>query len=392
MRKHAAVIVTAIATIAIGIVAFRPAVTEVDVASVSAGRLQVTIDEDGETRVVDRFVVSAPVSGRVQRIELEPGSTVVGGKTVVASIAPSSAPLLDSRTRGELTATLSTVTAAVGQAKAERDRAAAVLDRAETTLRREETLVQSGAISRDELDSAATAVRTARSVLRAADYAVARAERERQTAAARLQTPISKGPAVEVVAPVDGVVLRRLHESEAVVPIGEPLLEIGDPQCLEIVSDLLSTDAVRVSSGDPVSIERWGGPGPIPGRVRRVEPSGFTKISALGVEEQRVNVVIDFVEGGAAQALGDGYRVEIRITVWDKPDVLKIPLGSLFRRGPEWAVFVVRHGRVRVQDIALGQRNGEEAQVLRGLSAGDVVVLYPPDTLADGARVAIRTR
>ncbi len=393
MRKHVPSIVAVIVIATIAVIALRPAATEIDVATVARGRLQVTVDEDGETRVRDRFVVSAPVTGRVQRIELEPGEPVVQGRTVVARIAPSTAPLLDTRTRGELGAAIATADAAIGQAKAERDRAAALLDRMQTTLHRQETLIQSGAISRDELDATATTVRTARSVLNAAEFAVARAERERQVAAARLQTPAARGPAVEIVAPVNGVVLRRLHESETVVPMGEPLLEIGDPQCLEIVADLLSTDAVRVAPGDVVSIERWGGQQAIPGRVRRIEPSGFTKISALGVEEQRVNVIIDFADiPAAAQSLGDGYRAEIRITVWDQPDVLKVPLGSLFRRGSAWAVFVVRQGRAHVQEVEVGQRNGEDAQIVRGASVGDVVVLYPPDTLADGTRVAIRKK
>ena len=390
MRRHVPSIVAVVVVIAIAIVALRPSSTEVDVATVNRGRLQVTIDENGETRVLDRFVVSAPLAGRLQRIELEPGTRVERG-AVVAIIAPSAAPLIDSRARGELAAAVAAASTAVGQATAERERAAALVERTETTLHRQETLVRAGAISRDELDASRTAVKTAQSALRAAEFAVARAERERDVARARLLTPAARGSAVEVRTPVSGVVLRRLHESEAVVPSGEPLLEIGDPQRLEIVADLLSTDAVRVAAGDPVEIDRWGGQGTLQGCVRQIEPSGFTKISALGVEEQRVNVIIDFAgSNDAARALGDGYRVEVRITVWDQPEVLKVPLGSLFRRGSGWAVFAVRNDRVRVQEIRVGQRNGEDAEILAGLSEGERVVVYPPDTLVDRARVTIR--
>jgi HlyD family secretion protein len=392
MRKHVPLIFAVIVAAAITIVALRPTTMEVDVAAVTRGRLQVTVDENGETRVLDRFIVAAPLSGRVQRIELEPGARVNRG-SVVATIAPSASPLIDSRMHAELAAAAAAASTAVGQATAERERAAALLERTETTLHRQETLVQAGAISRDELDATRTAMKSAQSVLRAAEFAVARAERERDVATARLRTPAARGSAIEVRAPVDGVVLRRLHESEAVVPSGEPLLEIGDPQRLEIVADLLSTDAVRVAAGDAVEIDRWGGQGVLQGCVRRVEPSGFTKISALGVEEQRVNVIIDFADAGtAARALGDGYRVEVRITTWDRPDVLKIPLGSLFRRGSDWAVFAVRDGRVRVQEIVVGQRNGEDAEILRGLSEGEFVVVFPPDTLADNSRVTMRKR
>jgi HlyD family secretion protein len=186
-------------------------------------------------------------------------------------------------------------------------------------------------------------------------------------------------------------VLRRVRESEAVVQPGEPLIEVGDAGRLEVVADLLSTDAVQVPPGAPVIIEQWGGGRPLEGRVRRVEPSGFTKISALGVEEQRVNVIIDFVDlAAASEVLGDGYRVEVRIVTWEEDDVLKVPIGSLFRRGDEWAVFVVEDGQVRTQIVELGRRNAAEAEVIEGLGAGQVVVLYPPDTLGEGMRVTER--
>jgi HlyD family secretion protein len=368
--------------------------------------MQVTIDEEGETRVRERFVVSAPVSGRLQRIELEPGDPVVRGKTVVGRLVPTEAPLLDPRTRAELSAAVEAARAAVGRARAERDRAAAALDLARTSLQRQEKLAAAGAIAREDLDSAQTAFKNAESASRAAEFAVAAAEQELRLAGARLQAPPPTGRAVEAVAPVDGVVLKRLHESEAVVPAGEPLIEIGDPQRLEIVADLLSTDAVRVKPGSPVLIEQWGGKHPLHAQVRRVEPSGFMKISALGVEEQRVNVIVDLAEpAAAAGALGDGYRVEVRVVVWREDDVVKVPVASLFRPstsahpsttageerpGNEWAVFVVEDGRVRTQIVELGQRNDEEGQVISGVQPGQTIVLHPPDTLTDGTRITER--
>jgi HlyD family secretion protein len=191
--------------------------------------------------------------------------------------------------------------------------------------------------------------------------------------------------------PVDGVVLRRVRESEAVVAPGEPLLELGDPAQLEIVSDLLSTDAVKVRPGNPVLIEQWGGDRTLRGRVRRVEPSGFMKVSALGVEEQRVNVLVDFEDPAEAwKALGDGYRVEVRIVVWESPDAVRVPTTSLFRKGDGWAVFAVEGGRARIRPVVVGRRNGLEAEVVSGVAPADRVIVHPGDRIVDGSRVAER--
>jgi HlyD family secretion protein len=376
---------------AIVAVAVWPASMEVGVARAEQGPMQVTIDEDGETRVRNRFVVSAPVAGRVQRIELEPGDAVVRGKTILARLLPAESPLLDARSRSELTASVEAARAAVGQAQAERNRTAEALARARSTFARQQELLRAGAISKDDLEAAETSVRTAEESQRAAEFTATRAEYELQLARARLQAPQTSGRSVEIVAPVDGVILKRLRESESVVPVGEPLLEIGDPKRIEIVADLLSTDAVRVSPGTPVLIDEWGGDHPLHGRVRRVEPSGFMKVSALGVEEQRVNVIIELEDpASAARKLGDGYRVEVRVVVWREDNVLKVPTGSLFRRGDEWAVFVIEEGRARLRMVKLGQRNQTEGQIISGLSAGQIVVLHPPDTLTDGMRVVVR--
>jgi HlyD family secretion protein len=371
-------------------VAVWPESMTIDTAGVTEGPMQLTIDEEGETRVRERFVISAPVAGRLTRIELEPGDRVVRGTTVVAEMTPAEAPLLNPRTRGELGAAVDAARAALGQAQAERSRAAAALTRALSSAKRQQELAAAGLIARDELEAAETLVKTAEEAARAAEFAVNRAEYELQLARARLQSPGAVGGSVRIVAPITGAVLKRLRESASVVAAGEPLLELGDPKQLEIVSDLLSTDAVRVKPGHDVLIEQWGGNEPLRGRVRRVEPSGFMKVSALGVEEQRVNVIIDFMEPSKAAALGDSYRVEVRIVIWRTDGTLKVPVGSLFRRGDGWAVFVVADGVARVQPVRLGQRNETEGQILEGLSPGQTVVLHPPDTLTDGMRVATR--
>jgi HlyD family secretion protein len=375
---------------AIAAAALWPETMEVDVATVERGPMQVTIDEEGETRVRERFAISAPVTGRLQRIALEPGDTVVEGETLLARLVPTEAPLIDPRSRAEFTAAVEAARAAVGQAQAERARAAATLARVQSTLRRQQQLAEAGAISRDAVEAAETAVATAEEALRAAEFAVSRAEYELELARTRLQAPAPGGRAVEIVSPVSGVVLRRLRESESVVPAGDPLLEIGDPGRLDVVADLLSTDAVQVPPGAPVVIEQWGGVHPLEGRVRRIEPAGFTKVSALGVEEQRVNVLIDLIDTAPSQHLGDGYRVEVRIVVWEEDDVTRVPVGALFRRGEEWGVFLVDGGVARLHTVQVGRRNDTEAQVTGGLSPGQTVVLHPPDTLTDGAAVTVR--
>jgi HlyD family secretion protein len=368
-----------------------PESIEVDLATAERGALQVTVDEEGRTRVRERFVISAPVTGRVQRITLEPGDAIERGRTVLARLTPADPTLLDVRTRGELTAAVEAGRAALGQARAERERAAATLERTQSTLRRQEELANAGLLSREELEAARTAARAADEGLRAAEFAVARTEHDLQMARARLQPGGTGGGTIEIAAPIDGLVLRRHRESEGVVPAGEPLLEVGNIGALEVVADLLSTAAVRVSSGDPVRIEQWGGGHTLDGRVRRVEPSGFLKISALGVEEQRVNAIIDFVNvEEAARVLGDGFRVEVRIIVWQEDEVLKVPVGALFRRSDDWAVFVLDGGRAQLRPIEIGQRSGFEAQVVKGLQPGERIVLHPPDILEDGTRVTER--
>ena len=366
-----------------------PEQLDVDVASVVQRPMEVTIDEEGETRVRERFTVSAPVGGRLLRIGLAPGDAVIAGKTVVARLSPATSPLLDARTASESAAAVAVATAAVQQAAAERTRAGAIVDHARQSLDRTRQLAGEGAVSRADLDAAETAVRQAESASTAATAAQQRAEREVEMARARVRTPGAAGRPVDVVAPVSGVVLTRRRESESIVAAGEPLMDLGDPADIEVVADLLSSDAVRVAVGNAVRIENWGGAAPLTGRVRRIEPSAFVKVSALGVEERRVNVVVDLDPPPQDCKLGDGYKVEARIVVWSGP-ALTAPVGSLFRRGDAWAVFVEEDGRARLRPVTIGERNAEVAQIVDGLQPGDRVVLHPPDTLVDGGRVTVR--
>jgi HlyD family secretion protein len=373
-------------------VAFWPSTVAVDVASVTRGPLVVTIDEEGATRVRERFVVSAPVSGRVLRIELEPGDPVKRG-SVVASVRAEAAPLLDPRSRAEGQASIDAANAVLGRARAEAQRARAALALAERELERVRALERDGLTSAQSVEARDVEVKTTREAVNAADFAVKAGLAELQRAEARLapSTPDQSGRVFTVTAPADGVVLKRLRQSESVVPAGEGLIEIGNPQQLEIVSDLLSTDAVRVKAGSRAFIEQWGGDKVLEAKVRRVEPSGFTKISALGVEEQRVNVLMDFVEPTAAwAALGDAYRVEVRIVSWEAERVVKVPTGALFREGSNWAVYKVDAGRVSRTRVEIDHQTAREAEVTSGLKEGDRVVLHPGDTLTDGARVTIR--
>jgi HlyD family secretion protein len=374
--------------------AFRPQPVPVDFAEVTRGRLTVTVDEEGETRVRDVFVLSAPVAGRVQRIEIEVGDEVTAGETVVAEIDPVDPTLLDVRSETE-------AQAAVRAAEAE-------LEFASRELERQKQLGKRGVASARDLDAAEKAFRTARASLENARAALQARSLQRERARARTGRAAGDYVGIPVVAPVSGRVLRVVRESAGVVQPGEPLLEIGDPRDLEIVVDLLSADAVRVEPGQEVLIEQWGGGDLLHGRVRRVEPYGFTKVSALGIEEQRVNVVVEFTDPAEQwQRLGHGYRVETRIVLWRGDDVVKLPLSALFRgdggnhsgssgaasradAAADWAVFVEEKGRARLRPVSRGHHNGLEVEVTSGVAPGDRVVLHPSDRVADGVKVVPR--
>jgi HlyD family secretion protein len=392
LLKNRRVLISAAVIAGLVVIALWPSTIPVDVATVGRGPLVVTIDEEGRTRVRERFVVAAPVSGRVLRIELEPGDRVKRGQ-VVARVRAEQPPLLDARTRAEAQAALDSARAALGRARAEEQRARATLEQARREVTRVHELARNELTTAQQVDAREAEVRTAEEAANAAAYAVRASESEVQRAQARLapSSPDTIGRVSAVPAPVDGVVLRRVRESETVVPAGDPLIEIGDPAQLEIVADLLSTDAVRAHPGARAMVEQWGGDEVLDAKVRRVEPSGFTKISALGVEEQRVNVILDFTDpAGAWKSLGDGYRVEVRIVTWEAADTLKVPTGALFRVGEQWATYVVDNGRARRVMLELGHQTSQEAEVTSGVAAGAIVVLHPPDTLSDGARVKLR--
>ncbi len=373
-------------------IALWPKTIDIDTAAVVRGPLVVTVDEEGMTRVRERFVVSSPVAGRVLRIELEPGDAVRRG-AVVARVRAEPPPLLDERTRAEAQAALESARAALGRARAEEQRARATLAQLQRDLGRVRELAKSAVVSAQEVDARESEAKAADEAVNAAVFAVRAATSELQRAQARLAPPgqDAGGRVVPVTAPADGVVLKRLRESESVVPAGDPLVEIGDPGRLEIVADLLSTDAVRVKPGARTIIEQWGGDQQLEARVRRIEPAGFTKISALGVEEQRVNIVLDFVDPAAGAALGDAYRVEVRVVIWEAPAVLKVPTGALFREREKWAVYIVRDGRAHRALIEVGHQTGQDAEVTSGLTDRDVVILHPGDAVVDGAKVKPRS-
>lgn len=414
--KHRRLLIGLMAVAALVALAAWPKSVEVDVATISRGPLTVTVDEEGETRVRERFVVSAPVAGELLRIELEPGDPVVRARTVLATIRPAAPELLDARATATTSAEVRAAAATLEGGRARHEQARATLVRAQQQLARSRELFNGQVISRDELEAKVADARVAEEGERTAAAGVTQAAADLQAARARLlqtgsptaapstvsrrgvqsaastTTRGASGRDVVVVAPIDGVVLKRQRESQTIVPAGEALLELGDAHRLEVIADLLSSDAVKVRAGQPVLIDQWGGGRSLRGRVRRVEPSGFLKVSALGVEEQRVNVLVDFDDAAEAwQALGDAFRVEVRIVVAEAPRTLKAPTGSLFRRGDQWALFVVEDGRARLRPVTLGQRNAAEAEIVKGIGEHDRVVLYPPDTLADGARVIERT-
>lgn len=396
-RRNALLILGGLALAAMLVWAFQPKPVPADFAMAEIGPLEVTLDEEGETRVRERYVVSAPLAGRVLRIELEPGDPVVGGETVLATFQPSAPILLDARSRAEAEGKKRAAEAGLGQARAELERARAELAYAESELKRVGRLAADEIVSTEKLDSAELQVNTRRRAVEAAEFRVDTSRHELEVAKAALMHTAGGSESVDrepmtLTSPIDGVVLSRLRESESVVAAGEPLLEVADPSRLEIVSDFLSTDAVRIAPGSPVYIEQWGGDTRLEATVRRVEPSGFTKISALGVEEQRVNVIIDFADPREAwEALGDGYRVEVQVVIWRGDEVTKVPTSALFRHETGWAVFTVEDDTAHLVPVEIGHRNSLEAEVLSGIEVGTMLLVHPSDEVTDGIAVEERT-
>jgi HlyD family secretion protein len=358
----------------------------IDVGRADRGPVVVTVDEEGKTRVKDRFVVSAPVAGRLSRLEVHEGDALARGD-IVARLDPLP---LDARTRAELSARHESTRAAERAAGAREQQTAAAAEQAKRNRARVEQLAKKGVMAPEEREQAELAetvrvreLEAARLVARAASFEAAAAK------AALLAAESGRGEALTVVrSPVAGRVLKVVEESERAVVAGTPLLEVGDPSRLEIVLDVLSREAVRVRPGARMWIEEWGGGQALPGAVRLVEPSAFTKLSALGVEEQRVHVVGDLADAPAA--LGDGFRVEARIVVAEVKDVLRAPASALFRKGDSWAVFASVKGRARPRLVETGLANRTHVEIRRGLTEGEAVVLHPGDRVADGVRVRAR--
>ncbi|MGQ9860906.1 MAG: efflux RND transporter periplasmic adaptor subunit [Thiobacillaceae bacterium] len=373
---------------------FMPRPVAVDMATVTQGPLTVNVEEEGKTRVRDRYVIHAPMSGHLRRIELKVGDPVRPGQ-VLAVLEPARADALDPRTRAQAQAQARAAEAALAAAREDARAAEAEALLARQELARAEALGRAEFLSRAAVDQARTRVDRSDAAREAARHAVDVARHQLETARAVLARAAALqagGPTelMEVRAPVAGRVLKLVRESEGAVAAGQALLEIGNPQALEVEVEVLSTQAVRIEPGARVLLERWGGP-PLEARVRLVEPAGFTKVSALGVEEQRVRVIVDITAPRETwQTLGDGYRVDARFVLWEAPNVLQVPASSLFRHDDGWAVFVVEAGRAHLRKVELGQRAGLAAQILSGLTAGEQVVAHPDDRIRDGIRVRPR--
>lgn len=377
--------------------AFAPRPLEVEVAQASTGPFETAIVEDARTRLADRYVVAAPLAGRVQRIALREGDAVQAGD-VVATLLPGVSPMLDARTVAEQRARVGMAEGGLQRATTRIEAARVALEQARNELRRSEQLAAQGFVSPTKIDNDRLAVMAAQKELDTAveGQTIARHELTMARAALGAVTGASTSAGFALQAPVAGRVLKLHQVSEGPVATGTPLLEIGDIARLEVVAELLTTDALQTRPGSPVHIERWGGPGTLEGRVRLVEPAAFTKISALGVEEQRVNVLIELSSPHERwAALGDGYRVGVRIVTLAEPRVLRVPVSAVFPQPGSaepgaMAVFVVDGGRVRLQPVQVRARNGSQAWISEGLAEGATVVLYPPAALADGARVKQR--
>ncbi len=377
--------------------AFVPSAVEVDLARVERGDLSVTVDHEGKTRIRERYVVSSPLAGRLLRIELHSGDSLRARKTLLAAIEPSEPALLDARALAEAEARVKGAEAARERAVPQLRSTQASYELAEINLGRIRKLYERGSATHQELDDAEHRLRVAHEDARAAQFAARIADFELELARAALvrTRPASAGEPdagrFEIRAPVDGRVLRVFQESELVVSAGTRLLEVGDSTDLEVEVDVLSEDAVKVRPGAEVILEHWGGDAPLRGRVRIVEPSAFTKTSALGVDEQRVNVLIDIIDPPARRpTLGDAFRVEARIVIWEGKDVRKIPAGALFRVAGGWAVFLFERGKARLRLLRIGHDNGLETEVLDGLREGDRVILHPSDRIKDGLSVVGR--
>jgi HlyD family secretion protein len=396
--KRILAIVAVVVVVAAVVYALMPAPIGIDVAVIGRGPLEVTVDEEGIAQIRDVYRVSAPIAGKLNRIPVRVGDAVSRERVPVALIQPVEPSLLDVRTQRELQATAGAARAAVGLAEAQVTSAEASERLANSDLDRARRLAESGAVSARALEKAVTDVDTAHAAVEQAKANLALRQSELASAEAHLIQPGTSGAeggsahcCVPVTSPIDGVVLKRLVESEQVVAAGTPLIEIGDPKDMEVVVHLLSSDAVEIKGGAPATLTDWGGAGALNAYVRRIDPAAYTKVSALGVEEQRVDATLDIADPyDKWEGLGHEYRVMAHIRTWKGGDVVKVAVGALFRRGADWNVFRVVDGKAVLTSVLLGHRNTHDAEVLGGLQAGDTVVLHPSDQVKDGASVAPR--
>ncbi|MBK7591531.1 MAG: HlyD family efflux transporter periplasmic adaptor subunit [Betaproteobacteria bacterium] len=397
MQTRARIGITLLALAVAGglVYGFLPRAVPVELVPVARGPLSVTVEEEGKTRVRERYVVSAPMTGYVRRIDLRVGDAVKAGQ-VVAAIEPSRAVALDPRSRAQATAQVKAADAAVAAARESARAAAAQAELARQELERSEALRKSNFIAEQALDRARTEVARSQAARLAAEHAANVARFELDVARAALARTAGlqaggPGETIDVRAPVDAQVLKLARESEGAVQAGQSLLEIGNPETLEVEVEVLSTQAVKIAPGSRVLFDRWGGDTLLQGAVRIVEPTGFTKVSALGVEEQRVRVIVDFTSNRDQwRRLGDGYRVEARFVIWEGAEVLQIPAGALFRDRDGWAVYAVEAGRARMKAVQIGQRAGLVAEVKAGLAVSESIVNHPDDKIRDGVKVKPR--
>ena len=386
-KRAMSIVLIGVGLVAFGAYLMRPKVLDVETAAVRRAPLKETVDAEAKTRVHDRFVVAAPVTGHLKRLAVREGTPIARGQ-VVAWIAP--VPL-DETTRRQAEARVASAVALASEASSRVAQAQVAADQARRILKRREVLLAAGAVSPESREQLAVDSRARDDDLAAAEARSRAAVAEVNAARAALlgAEGAREGTLIPIRSPVRGSVLRIPEMSERVTTAGSPILELGDPTVVEIVADVLSTDAVRVCAGQEVEIIEWGGDQPLRGRVRSVEPSAFTKVSALGVDEQRVNVIIDML--GIPPTLGDGFRVEVRIVVWGAKSVLTVPASALVQRADgAWRVFVVEGTRARERDVRIGHRTSGFVEVTSGLTAGTNVVLFPSDNIRDGVRVRPR--
>ena len=379
--------ILALGVVALVVIAFLPSPISVESTVVARGPLRITVDEEGEVRAHDRFVIAAPIAGRLTRVELHDGDAVVAGQAV-AVINPLP---LEQRERAELVARVQAAEALKRSADETVAHARADHEQATRDLRRAEELVEGGIVSRQSLELARNAESIANNELQSARFKAEAAASDIKVAKAGLiaiESESGAGRIVTLRSPVRGRVLRVVEKSERVVAAGAPIITVGDPRKFEIVVDLLSTDAVKVTPGAAVILENWGGEAALRARIRTVEPSAFTKVSALGIEEQRTNVVADFVD--APGPLGDGYRVEARIIIWEAESVLKVPTSALFRYDAGWSVFIVEGGKALRRQVEIGHRGQFEAEILSGIEEGASVIVHPTNQINDGSLVETR--